>query len=242
VASSSLSLSRPHQRLHNPSYEWQALIVIIGTFMVILDTTVVNIALPKIITVFNASVETAQLVLTAYLIALAIIMPASGFLSNTLGTKRIYLLSLLLFTTGSLMTTAMNTLPGPLIAGGSSLTNVLRQLFGAFGTAIFVTMLQTRQTYHQAVLSQTVTPSLPAVHLELAQASHYLLQHGMTLAQAKVAAVLALYQGVALSAAVLSFEDCFLIAAAICLLGVVPALFLSSSGVARRPGGPAALE
>jgi EmrB/QacA subfamily drug resistance transporter len=140
------------------------------------------------------------------------------------------------------MTVAMNTLPGPLVARGSSLTNVLRQLFGAFGTAIFVTLLQTRQTYHQAMLSQTVTPDLLGPRVMLAVAQQYLMQHGLTLAQAKAAGVLLLYEQVAMTAAVHSFEDCFIVAAVICLFGIVPALFLRSSGVARRPAGAVSLE
>ena len=83
---------------------WQALIVVmIGSFMAMLDATVVNIALPRIITVFNAPVDAAQFVSTGYMIALAIIMPATGYLSDTYGTKRIYLLSMFLFTMGSLL-------------------------------------------------------------------------------------------------------------------------------------------
>ncbi len=103
MASADVSVSRPH-RLSGLSYEWQALIVVVvGTFMVILDTTVVNIALPQIITVFNAPVNTAEFVLTGYLIALAIVMPATGYLSDTFGSKRVYLISIFLFTVGSLL-------------------------------------------------------------------------------------------------------------------------------------------
>jgi len=136
------------------------------------------------------------------------------------------------------MTVAMNTLPGPLVARGSSLTNVLRQLFGAFGTAIFVTLLQTRQTYHEAMLAQVVTPDALGVRATLTMVQRYLVEHGVSLAQAKIAGALALYQQVVMRAAVVSFEDCFMVAAAICFLGIVPALFLRSSGIARgRPVG-----
>ena len=44
------SQRRPHRHLRGLAYEWQALlVVIVGSFMVMLDTTVVNVALPKII-------------------------------------------------------------------------------------------------------------------------------------------------------------------------------------------------
>ena len=140
------------------------------------------------------------------------------------------------------MTVAMNQLPPHLIARGSSLTNVLRQMFGAFGTAIFVTLLQTRQTYHQAILSQTVTPDLPGVRAVLGGIQMYLVQHGLPAVQAKAAGVMLLYQQVVMRASVMSFEDCFVIAAAVCLIGIVPALFLSSSGAVRRTGRPMPVE
>ncbi len=138
------------------------------------------------------------------------------------------------------MTVAMSTLPGPLIARGSSLTNVLRQLFAAFGTAIFVTLLQNRKTYHQAMLAQTITPDLPTVRLALNAIQQYLAHHGLTLVQAKVVGILLLYKQVVMTASVLSFEDCFVVGGLICLFGVAPALLLSTPTVARQqPGRPA---
>src|SRR4051794_15007734 len=71
--------------------------------MVMLDQTVVNIALPKITTVFGVGVHETQLVITSYMLALAVIMPATGFLSDTFGTKRLFLITMALFTGGSLL-------------------------------------------------------------------------------------------------------------------------------------------
>jgi EmrB/QacA subfamily drug resistance transporter len=90
--------------LHGLDYQWQVLIcAIVGTFMVMLDQTVVNIALPKITTVFGVGVHETQLVITSYMLALAVIMPATGYLSDTFGTKRLYLITMGLFTAGSLL-------------------------------------------------------------------------------------------------------------------------------------------
>src|SRR5205823_15057612 len=90
--------------LHGLDYQWQVLIcAIVGTFMVMLDQTVVNIASPRITTVFGVGVHETQLVVTSYMLALAIVMPATGFLSDTFGTKRLYLITLSLFTLGSLL-------------------------------------------------------------------------------------------------------------------------------------------
>src|SRR6266480_4539583 len=85
--------------LHGLDYQWQVLIcAVVGTFMVMLDQTVVNIALPKITTVFGVSVHETQLVVTSYMLALAVIMPATGYLSDTFGTKRLYMITMALFT------------------------------------------------------------------------------------------------------------------------------------------------
>src|SRR3954471_2039047 len=83
-------------------YHWQALVGIsLGAFMAILDTTIVNVALPRIIQVFQTNVSTGQLVLAGYMLALAIVVPASGYLSDTFGAKRTYLMTIFLFTIGS---------------------------------------------------------------------------------------------------------------------------------------------
>src|ERR1700716_3601763 len=85
-------------------YKWQVLLcTVVGTFMVMLDQTVVNIALPKITTVFGVGVHETQLVITSYMLALAVIMPATGYLSDTFGTKRLYMITMALFTGGSLL-------------------------------------------------------------------------------------------------------------------------------------------
>jgi DHA2 family multidrug resistance protein len=77
------------------------IVAVLGTFMVVLDTTIVNIALPRIILVFESTVNQGQLVLTGYLLALAIVMPATGYLSDRFGARRTYLTTIALFTVGS---------------------------------------------------------------------------------------------------------------------------------------------
>src|ERR1700674_5168861 len=90
--------------LHGLDYQWQVLIcAVVGTFMVMLDQTVVNIALPKVANVFGVGVNDAQLMITSYMLALAVIMPATAYLSDTFGTKRLFLITMALFTVGSLL-------------------------------------------------------------------------------------------------------------------------------------------
>jgi EmrB/QacA subfamily drug resistance transporter len=75
--------------------------IILGTFMVILDNTVVNVALPQLGRVFNTDLSLLQWVITAYFLAQAAVIPLAGWLSDRFGAKRIYLISIVLFTAGS---------------------------------------------------------------------------------------------------------------------------------------------
>jgi MFS family permease len=71
------------------SYKWLCLvIVIIGTFMAFLDTSIVNIAMPKIMSVFATSLDTAQWVLTGYMLTSAAVIPLTGYLEEILGFKK----------------------------------------------------------------------------------------------------------------------------------------------------------
>ncbi|MCX6004484.1 MAG: DHA2 family efflux MFS transporter permease subunit, partial [Chloroflexi bacterium] len=79
------------------------LVAIAGTFMVILDQTIMNIALPHIMAVFNETADRAQLVISAYLMASAITTPAAAFLAMRFGIKRVYLLSQAGFLLGSML-------------------------------------------------------------------------------------------------------------------------------------------
>ncbi|HWO93601.1 MAG TPA: DHA2 family efflux MFS transporter permease subunit [Dehalococcoidia bacterium] len=81
---------------------WLTLIVTtIGTFMSILDATIVNIALPDILRDFHSDLDQGQLVLSVYLLALAIVIPVSGYMAERFGMKRMYMITLVLFTAGS---------------------------------------------------------------------------------------------------------------------------------------------
>ncbi len=75
--------------------------VVLGVFMAILDTTVVNVAIPKMMSVFNATQNEIQWVITAYLLVTGMLTPVSGYLGDRFGQKRIYLIALTIFTAGS---------------------------------------------------------------------------------------------------------------------------------------------
>src|SRR5919197_3304217 len=75
--------------------------IILGSFMVILDNTVVNVALPTLGRVLNSNLSLLQWLISGYMLAQAAVIPLSGWLSDRFGAKRVYLTSLVLFTLGS---------------------------------------------------------------------------------------------------------------------------------------------
>lgn len=93
----------------DPNYKWRVLFsVVFGTFMFVLDATAVNVAVPTFQRVFGvagqkASIDQVDGILTAYILALGIITPLAGYLSDRFGIKRVYLTALAMFTLGSLL-------------------------------------------------------------------------------------------------------------------------------------------
>ena len=86
----------PAPRVFNP---WIiALVVTMGTFMEVLDTSIANVALPHIAGSLSASQDESTWVLTSYLVANAIILPISGWISSVIGRKNFYLISVVMFT------------------------------------------------------------------------------------------------------------------------------------------------
>jgi len=80
-----------------------AIVVSIATFMVVLDTAIANVALRHIAGSLAVSVDESTWVVTTYLIANAVVLPVSGWLSNVIGRKRFYMICVALFTIASLL-------------------------------------------------------------------------------------------------------------------------------------------
>src|ERR1700742_1674572 len=78
-------------------------VVLLGAVMSILDTTVINVAIDRLAIDFHTSLTTIQWVVTGYTLALAAVIPATGWAADRFGTKRIYLWSLALFMLGSIL-------------------------------------------------------------------------------------------------------------------------------------------
>ena len=83
--------------------------VIVGAIMSILDTTIVNVALATLRRELHSSIAEIQWVITGYMLALAAVIPITGWAARRFGAKRVYLLSLVLFTGGSALCGAANS-------------------------------------------------------------------------------------------------------------------------------------
>jgi DHA2 family multidrug resistance protein len=94
---------------HNP---WLvALTVTIATFMEVLDTSIANVSLPHIAGSLSASVDESAWVLTSYLVANAVSLPLSAWISDRVGRKRFYMTCVMLFTVSSLLCGLSTSLP-----------------------------------------------------------------------------------------------------------------------------------
>ncbi len=71
--------------------------------MAVLDATIVNVGLPKIMASFGIGIDKAEWIVTAYMLAMAVMLPTSGWMADKFGYKRMYFLGLLLFTFGSFL-------------------------------------------------------------------------------------------------------------------------------------------
>jgi MFS transporter, DHA2 family, multidrug resistance protein len=101
---SKLTRDFPQLRPEHPTYRWLVMSgVMIATFMAVLDATIVNVALPKLMSSFGVSVDQVEWVLTAYLLIFGVMLPTSGWLADHIGYKLIFTLGLLLFTVSSFL-------------------------------------------------------------------------------------------------------------------------------------------
>jgi EmrB/QacA subfamily drug resistance transporter len=123
-------------------------VVVIGSFMAVLDTSIVNVAIPSIENELGASADQGEWVVTGYSLMLGVVVPTSSWLGERYGLERVQNVALLLFITGSALcglSTSISTLIGlrlfQAIGGGLlpavSLTIVYRVVpRESFGTAL----------------------------------------------------------------------------------------------------------
>jgi DHA2 family multidrug resistance protein len=118
-----------------------ALSIAFGSLMATIDSSIVNVAMPNIRGELGASIQEITWISTAYMIAMVLVMPLTGFLGGFFGQKRVYLLSMVTF------------------VAGSALCGTARSL----GTLVFYRIIQglgggALQPTQQAILRQTFPP------------------------------------------------------------------------------------
>jgi EmrB/QacA subfamily drug resistance transporter len=111
---------------------WTLLAVCVGIFMLLLDITIVNVALPQIAASFNASLSSLQWVIDAYALALASLLLTAGTLADRQGRRRLFLIGVAVFTVGS-------ALCG--LATGMTFLALARAFQGIGGAIMFATSL-----------------------------------------------------------------------------------------------------
>jgi DHA2 family multidrug resistance protein len=126
-----------------PSHKWLiAVAVMLGTTLEVLDTSIVNVALPHMQGTFSASVDEIAWVLTSYLVANGIMIPMTGWISARFGRKRYFLISVAVFVVSSGLCGAAQTLDQMVI---------FRLIQGAAGAAMIPSS--------QAILMETFPPN-----------------------------------------------------------------------------------
>lgn len=117
------------------SYKWWVLgFIMLGTFMAVLDVTVVNVGLPAIMSAFNIGISTAEWVITAYMITMTIMLPSAGWFADRYGNKALYIIGLALFTLGSWLCGRANT--DMFLIGSRALQGVGSGIIQSLGLAI----------------------------------------------------------------------------------------------------------
>ena len=116
----------------NPNRWWTLAAVVVATFMLLLDITIVNVALPAIQKDFNADLADLQWVVDAYALSLAAFQLTAGSIADLRGRKLVFTVGIAVFTVASLLCG---------LAGSPTTLNVARGLQGVGGAAMFATSL-----------------------------------------------------------------------------------------------------
>jgi EmrB/QacA subfamily drug resistance transporter len=132
MADSPSRTGSPPDAAPDPDRWWTLGAVCVAIFMLLLDITIVNVALPDIARSLKASFTDLQWVIDAYALSLAALLLTAGSLADRLGRKLVFLVGLVLFTGASLLCG---------LSGSPLLLNLARALQGVGGAAMFATSL-----------------------------------------------------------------------------------------------------
>jgi len=143
AAAASTPIGTDFPEYGSASHKWLiALAVMLGTTLEVLDTSIVNVALPHMQGSFSASVDEIAWVLTSYLVANGIMIPMTGWISSRFGRKRYFLMSVAVFVAASGLCGAAQSLDQMV---------VFRLIQGAAGAAMVPSS--------QAILMETFPPN-----------------------------------------------------------------------------------
>src|SRR3954468_812452 len=121
---------------------WTLIAVCTGVFMLLLDVTIVNVALPDIQQAFDASLSDLQWVIDAYALTLSALLLTAGSIADRAGRRLVFAVGIAVFTLGSLLCG---------LASGTTFLSLARALQGVGGAIMFATSL--------ALLAQAFAPS-----------------------------------------------------------------------------------
>ncbi|MGP5218826.1 MDR family MFS transporter [Arthrobacter rhombi] len=125
--------SLPSDYRLDPAAKKTIAVLLVSTFVVILNETIMNVALPRLMVAFDVSADAVQWVATAFLLTMAVVIPMTGYLLQRFSMRTVFMLSMGLFSAGTLL------------AGFAPTFSVLlgARVIQASGTAIMLPLLMT---------------------------------------------------------------------------------------------------
>ena len=133
MSASTSTASTPDAPALAPQHRAVILILLIATFVVILNETIMNVALPRLMTELGVSASTVQWLATAFMLTMAVVIPITGFLLQRFSTRALFLAAMTLFSAGTLLA---GLAPGFAVL-------LLARIVQASGTAIMLPLLIT---------------------------------------------------------------------------------------------------
>lgn len=118
------------------NYKWHVLVVVmIGTMMAALDTSIVNVCIPTMMADFGVGVDDIEWVLTGYMLSFAVTIPLTAWLRDIIGHRKLYIIAIFIFTLGSILCGFAWNLPSLIAA------RVIQALGGGVMTPISMSMI-----------------------------------------------------------------------------------------------------
>jgi EmrB/QacA subfamily drug resistance transporter len=150
-----MALSRMNQKIA------VSVVYVLALFMAVMDITIVNVALPTIGREFGVPSTEVDLVVTSFLVTLAIFIPASGWLGDRFGTKKVLLVALAIFTAASALCGLAHSLPQ--LVAARALQGVGGGMITPVGLAMLFRVYPPRERIRAARILLVPTAFAPAI-------------------------------------------------------------------------------